>query len=49
MHPLFLSISVTLYHSLSYLTFHLFHLYTLRFVPYIYIIRYRNGKRDGKE
>lgn len=34
MHPLFLSISVTLYHSSSYLTFHLFHLYTLRFVPF---------------
>ena len=34
MHPLFLFIHVTLYHSSSYLTFHLFHLYTLRFVPF---------------
>nr|DAI32795.1 MAG TPA: hypothetical protein [Caudoviricetes sp.] len=34
MHSLFLSISITLYHSSSYLTFRLFLLYTLRFVPF---------------
>ena len=35
MHPLFLSISVTLCYSSSYLIFPLIHLYTLRFVPFI--------------
>ena len=34
LHPLFLSISVTLCYSSSYLIFRLIHLYTLRFVPF---------------
>lgn len=34
MHPLFLSISVTLCYSSSYLIFPLIPLYTLRFVPF---------------
>lgn len=35
MHPLFLSISVTLCYSSSYLIFRLIPLYTLRFVPFM--------------
>nr|DAE34696.1 MAG TPA: hypothetical protein [Caudoviricetes sp.] len=37
MHPLFLSISVTLCYSSSYLIFPLILLYTLRFVPFTYM------------